>query len=197
MTIITPKGFSATGSRTAECLDTRISHRAFTRQNHQTRTNREVPVIPTNGRIDELDERNRIMRITRGLAAGAMFAGLALVLTAPVSSADLNGHYIETETYPDGHQDPPSDWYISPCGDGCAQIQHLGQAHLNGNQWTLDGRGGVTCEDGGDVHDAISYHYAWDANTMDGSVQITNNVAACGNPQGYQENNKLHLAPAP
>jgi hypothetical protein len=25
-------------------------------------------------------------------------------------------------------------------------------------------------------------------------VEITNNVAACGNPQGYQETNKLHLA---
>lgn len=138
------------------------------------------------------------MRITSGLAAGAMFAGLALVMTAPVSSADpLNGHYIETETYPDGHQDPPSDWYISPCGDGCANIQHLGQAHLDGNTWTLDGKGGVSCEQGGDVHDAINFHYTWDANTLDGTVQITNNVAACGNPQGYQESNHLHLAPAP
>ena len=45
------------------------------------------------------------MTITRSLAAGAMFAGLALVVTAPMSTADpLNGHYIETETYPDGHR---------------------------------------------------------------------------------------------
>jgi hypothetical protein len=138
------------------------------------------------------------MRITSGLAAGAMFAGLALVMTAPVSSADpLNGHYIETETYPDGHQDPPSDWYITPCGDGCADIQHLGRAHLDGNTWTLDGKGGVSCEQGGDVHDAINFHYTWDANTLDGNVQITNNVAACGNPAGYQETNQLHLTPAP
>ena len=137
------------------------------------------------------------MRITSGLAAGAMFAGLALVMTAPVSSADpLNGHYIETETYPDGHE-IHDDWFIDPCGDGCVHIKDLGQAHLNGNQWTLDGKGGVSCEDGGDVHDAINFHYTWDANTLDGNVQITNNVAACGNPQGYQENNHLHLAPAP
>jgi hypothetical protein len=137
------------------------------------------------------------MTITRGIAAGAMFAGLALVLTAPVSSADpLNGHYIETETYPDGHQ-VHDDWFITPDGDGSVHINKLGEAHLVDNQWVLDGRGGVSCEQGGDIHDAIGFHYSWDPNTLDGTVQITNNVAACGNPQGYQETNKLHLAPAP
>jgi len=108
------------------------------------------------------------MTITRGFAAGAMLAGLALVVTAPVSTADpLNGHYIETETYPDGHQ-VHSDWFITPCGDGCASIKEVGQANLVNGQWTLDG-----------------------------TVQITNNVKACGNPQGYQETNNLHLQPAP
>jgi hypothetical protein len=119
------------------------------------------------------------MTITRGFAAGAMLAGLALVVTAPVSTADpLNGHYIETETYPDGHQE-------------------LGQANLVNGQWTLDGKGGVSCEEGGDVKDAIGFHYSWDPNTLDGTVQITNNVQACGNPQGYQETNNLHLQLAP
>jgi hypothetical protein len=133
------------------------------------------------------------MTITRGLAAGAMFAGLALVMTAPVSTADpLNGHYIETETYPDGHQ-AHSDWFITPCGDDCASIKEVGQAHLVNGQWTLDGKGGVSCEEGGDVKDAIGFHYSWDPNTLDGTVQITNNVRACGNPQGYQETNNLHL----
>ena len=52
------------------------------------------------------------MTITRGFTAGALFAGLALVLTAPVASADpLNGHYIETESYPDGHS-VNDDWFI-------------------------------------------------------------------------------------
>jgi hypothetical protein len=138
------------------------------------------------------------MTITRGFAAGALFAGLALVLTAPVSAADpLDGHYIETETYPDNHQSPPADWFISPCGDGCATIQHLGTAHLVDGQWTLDGKGGVSCEQGGDTPDAISLHYTWDPNTLDGIAGITNNVAACGNPQGYQETNKLHLELVP
>ena len=70
------------------------------------------------------------MTITRGFAAGAMLAGLALVVMAPVSTADpLNGHYIETETYPDGHQ-VHTDWFVTPCGDGCASIKELGQANL-------------------------------------------------------------------
>lgn len=136
------------------------------------------------------------MKVTRGLAAGAMFAGLALVL-APVSSADpLEGHYIETETYPDGHQ-IHDDWFITPCGDACATIRDLGDAHLVNGQWTLDGKGGVSCESGGDVHDAIGFHYTWDPNTLDGNVQITNKVDACGNKAGYQENNQLHLQQVP
>lgn len=116
MIIIIPKGFSATDPRRAERFDSRIRHRPFTLQNGQTRTNKEPPVIPTNSarRTEQLYERNRIMTITRGFAAGAMLAGLALVVTAPVSTADpLNGHYIETETYPDGHQ-VHSDWFITP-----------------------------------------------------------------------------------
>jgi hypothetical protein len=32
---------------------------------------------------------------------------------------------------------------------------------------------------------------------LDGTVQITNKVKACGNPQGYQETNNLHLQQAP
>jgi hypothetical protein len=137
-----------------------------------------------------------MMTITRGLAAGAMFAGLALGLAAPVFADPLNGHYIETETYPDGHQ-INSDWYFTPCGDGCADIGHLGQAHLVNGQWTLDGHGGVSCEQGGDIPKAIHYVYTWDPNSLDGTVQITNNVDACGNQAGYQETNQLHLAPAP
>ena len=136
------------------------------------------------------------MTITRGLAAGAMLAGLALGLAAPVSADPLNGHYIETETYPDGHQ-INSDWYFTPCGDGCSDIGHLGQAHLVNGRWTLDGHGGVSCEQGGDIPKAIHYVYSWDPNSLAGTVQITNNVDACGNPQGYQETNQLQLAPAP
>jgi hypothetical protein len=137
-----------------------------------------------------------MMTIARGLAAGAMFAGLALGLAAPAFGDPLNGHYIETETYPDGHQ-INSDWYFTPCGDGCSDIGHLGQAHLVDGRWTLDGHGGVSCEQGGDIPKAIHFVYSWDPNSLAGTVQITNNVDACGNKQGYQETNQLQLAPAP
>jgi hypothetical protein len=137
------------------------------------------------------------LKITHGLAAGAMLAGLALGLTAPAAAADpLNGHYIETETYPDSHQ-VHDDWNITPCGDGCVSIADLGQANLVNGQWQLDGSGGVTCEQGGDTPNAIGYHYSWDPDTLAGTVKITNNEAVCGNPKGYQETNQLQLAPAP
>lgn len=142
------------------------------------------------------------MTFTRSLAAGAMFAGLALVLTAPISTADpLNGHYIEAETLPDGHT-TNTDWYFTPCGDGCASVantpagQSFGQANLINGQWTLDHSGGVDCEEGGDVPNAIHVHYSWDPNSLAGTVKITNNVQACGNPSGYQETNQTQLTQA-
>ena len=136
------------------------------------------------------------MTITRGVAAGAMFAGLALGLPAPMSAADpLNGHYIETETYPDGHQCTTTGTSLPAVT--AASIRDLGQANLVDGQWTLDGNGGVTCEQGGDIPNAIDYHYSWDPNSLAGTVKITNNEQACGNPKGYQETNQLQLAPAP
>jgi hypothetical protein len=143
------------------------------------------------------------MSIARGSAVVTMFAGLALGLAAPASAAaDLNGHYIETQTYPDGRS-VPADWYFSSCGDGCASIaatpngQPFAQAQLANGQWAFDGSGGVDCEQGGDLANAIKFHYSWDANTLAGTVQITNNVEACGNPVGYQETNNLQLTQAP
>jgi hypothetical protein len=143
------------------------------------------------------------MGIARGSAAFAMFAGLALALaTAPSSAADpLNGHYTETETYPDGHS-VNTEWYFTPCGDGCASVaatpngKPFGQANLANGQWTMQFTGGVDCEEGGDVPHAIKLDYTWDANTLAGNVQITNNIQACGNPPGYQETNQVKLAQA-
>ena len=73
----------------------------------------------------------------------------------------------------------------------------MGQANQVNGQWTLDGHGGVSCEQGGDIPRAIHFHYTWDPNSLAGNVQITNNVDACGNPAGYTETNQLQLAPAP
>jgi serine/threonine protein kinase, bacterial len=125
-----------------------------------------------------------------------VLADPALFLALPVPVHQLSGHYDETETYPDGHQ-VHSDWNMTPCGDGCVSIADLGQAHLSKGQWTLDGSGSVTCEQGGDTPNAIGFHYSWDPVTLAGSVKITNNEQVCGNPAGYQVTNNLQLALAP
>jgi hypothetical protein len=142
------------------------------------------------------------MGIARGFAAIAMFAGLAVSMAVPASAANtLSGHYTETETYPDGHS-VNTDWYFTPNPDGSAAVagsptaQPWGQAQIVNGQWTVDGSGGVDCEQGGDVPHAIHFHYTWDPNTLAGQVQITNNIQACGNPPGYQETNQMQLTQA-
>lgn len=144
------------------------------------------------------------MAIARGFAAIAMLSGLAVGLAAPAPAVvQLTGHYTETETAPDGHQFPPNDWYFTPCGDGCASVALSsggpvwGQAQLVNGQWTMNVTTGVSCEQGGDVPNAITDQFTWDPNTLAGTSQITNNVQACGNPAGYQETNNLQLASAP
>jgi hypothetical protein len=142
------------------------------------------------------------MTITRGLAAAAMLAGLAGV-TAATAWADttMSGHYIETETGPAPYT---SDWYVTPCGDGCASIIKAGgggrpsQAHLVDGQWTVDTTGGpAICPDGTSVPDAVSAHYTWDPNTLTGTVQTTNTAPACGFPTGFSFTNDLQLTQAP
>src|ERR1700722_2290817 len=66
----------------------------------------------------QLIGRHKIMTITRGIAAAAMLAGLA-VGTASAAWADttMSGHYIRTETGQSG-QSETADWYATPCGNG-------------------------------------------------------------------------------
>jgi hypothetical protein len=65
------------------------------------------------------------MTVTRAMAATAMLAGLAAgtASTAWAGPSDrtpqMSGHYIETDTSENG-QTTTSDWYFTPCGDGCA-----------------------------------------------------------------------------
>ena len=138
------------------------------------------------------------MTITRGLAAGAMFAGLALVVDGSrVHRGPAERPLHRDRDLPGRSPGAQTTGSSPPAVTGARRSTDLGQANLVNGQWTLDGKGGVSCEEGGDVHDAIGFHYTWDPNTLDGTVQITNNVEACGNPQGYQETNKLHLQLAP
>ena len=144
------------------------------------------------------------MTITRGAAAAAMLAGLA-VGTASAAWADttLSGHYLRTETSPESGQSITLDWYATPCGDGCASLAStpggptVSQAQLVNGQWIVDTTGApVKCPDGSAIY-AVSAHYTLDPNTLAGKVLLTYQVPACGNPAGHTQTNNLELRQAP
>jgi hypothetical protein len=141
------------------------------------------------------------MTITRGLAAAATFAAVAVGAAGPTSAAPvMSGHYIETESGAPG-QSTTNDWYLTPCGDGCTSINSnggpVGQAQLVNGQWTMDVTGTAACPDGTRVSNAFSDHYTWDPNTLAGSVRITNTAGACGKPRGDGGTINMQLRQAP
>ncbi len=142
------------------------------------------------------------MTITRGLAAAAMLAGLA-VGTAGTAWADttMSGHYIMTETS-EGGRPATNDWDFTPCGDGCASLVSngipVGQARLVNGQWTTpEAAGDVHCANGTTVPNAGSARMTWDPNTLAGTDQITLTAPACGAPAGYQYGHNIQLKLAP
>lgn len=152
-----------------------------------------------------------MMTITRGFAATAMLAGLALGLAAPATAQyQMNGHYVETQSDPStgqplvvNGQPITNDWYFTPCGDGCASVsgaqggQPVGQAQLVNGQWTLNTTDNADCPDGTSVPGAYGGHRAWDPNTLAGTVQVTVNTPACGSQAGVNWTNNIQLRQAP
>ena len=143
------------------------------------------------------------MTVTRSLAVAAAFAAVTVGAAAPATAApEMNsGHYKETETDAGGRS-TTDDWYISPCGDGCASVAHkgakaFGQAKVVGGQWTLDVTGETAmCPDGTQVPSALSAHYTWDPKTLAGSVQTTADAPECGDPAGFQATDTIQLRQA-
>jgi len=141
------------------------------------------------------------MNVIRGLPVVAAFAAVAVGAAAPASAAaEMSGHYIETETSPDS-QPNTNDWYVTPCGDGCASVvsngAFLGQALLTNGQWTMDGAVNIICGDGTDVPNAASSHFTWDPYTLAGTVQITQNQAVCGHAPDPPYTDNIQLTQAP
>jgi hypothetical protein len=158
----------------------------------------------------QLVRRNKIMTITRGIAAAAMLAGLGVGETGPAwadpqdpgnqSRNQMSGHYIHTETNPQTGKVVNSDWYATPCGAGCAQIKTpLGiyQARLANGQWAMDADASSACDDGSTAANADTVHYTWDPNTLAGTSRWTDKFAVCGNsvPQSWTNNLQLKQAP--
>ena len=139
------------------------------------------------------------MTLTRGIAAAAMLAGLA-VGTASGAWADptMSGHYTWTSTSPTG-ESSSGDYYFTPCGDGCASVAStpggpaVVHVRLVNSQWTMDGTWSVRCSDGTSGAKPEPYHDTWDPNTLAGTDTLTYSVPACGHPAGYQQINKLQL----
>jgi hypothetical protein len=144
------------------------------------------------------------MDVTQSLAVAATFAAVAVGAAAPASAAPvMSGHYIKTETNPDG-QTTTSDWYFTPCGDGCANVSFPGgtpppsQTHLVNGQWTMDVTGAdTTCADN-TVHPGTrDSHYTWDPNTLTGTAQVTFTAGVCGLFGGTSSTNNIQLRQAP
>ena len=145
------------------------------------------------------------MTITQGIAVAATFAAVAVGAASPAwADQTMSGHDIETVTDPSSGQSITNDWYFTPCGDGCASVairpdaSAPSQARLVNGQWTLDSAvHTLSCPDGTVLPNAVSAHYTWDPNTLAGTVQVTNNVPACGNPAGYLTTNFVQIRQAP
>jgi hypothetical protein len=140
------------------------------------------------------------MAIGRAFATTAIFTGLATALAAPASS-DMNGHYTFTETDASG-QAASSDWYVTPCGDGCVSVAltpggPTKQANVVNGQWVLDSTDKLECEDGTTAPDATTAHFTWDPNTLAGTVVSTDIVPVCGEQPGHQESNTMKLVQVP
>ena len=135
------------------------------------------------------------MTTTWVIAGTAMLAGLAIGAASPASAdpekptgPQMSGHYIETSTASTG-QSTSNDWYVTPCGDGCASVgratggQPYGEARLVNGQWTMDSTDDQVCREGNVVPNAYTSHYSWDPTALVGTIQVTYKVSACGRHQ--------------
>jgi hypothetical protein len=107
----------------------------------------------------------------------------------------MSGHYIFTETDPTGRAFA-TDWYVNPCGDGCADIKAgagTSRAQLVDGQWVIDMFDNIDCKDGTRVLYGANAHITWDPNTLAGTDQEVYMVAACGQPPGYTQTNQVQL----
>jgi len=81
------------------------------------------------------------MVATRAIATTAMLAALAAgTASTALAAPTMNGHYTYTSTGANG-QSVTSDWYVTPCGDGCVNVttnSGAAEARFVNGQWTGD-----------------------------------------------------------
>jgi len=140
------------------------------------------------------------MDIMPAMAAAATFATVAAgAAVAPASAAPvMSGNYVLTVTDPVGRA-TLVEWNVNPCGEGCADIKAgpgYSRAQLVDGQWVIDMFDYVRCSDGTRVPYAANAHITWDPNTLAGTEQLVYTQAACGQPPGYTQPNRVQLKQA-
>ena len=151
--------------------------------------NRSAFIAPKAEPTTRLYDRARCQDLTTSAKASAAWA-----------ASTMNGHYTYTSTGANG-QSVTSDWYITPCGDGCVNVATgsggSAEARLVNGQWTGDANSDAKCPDGTIVPNAFASHYAWDPNTLAGTVAVTYTAPACGSSAGTTGTNHMQLRQAP
>jgi hypothetical protein len=145
----------------------------------------------------------KVVTATRAIAATALFAGLAIdgASTALAAPPTMSGHYVVTTTGGDGLS-TTSDWYFTPCGDGCASVATtpggpaFELARLLNGQWTLDWSSDAFCPDGSRVPGALFSHDTWDPNTLAGTDRSAPTRQVCGYQVRPRVTNNIQLTQA-
>jgi hypothetical protein len=131
------------------------------------------------------------VKITRGITASVVFAGLAAAGFASPASADDPGAPAETYTFKLAGGTEPTTWVVTQCGTKCLHIEDTGNSltapwssdayALNGN-WTLSVNRDdlITCPDGSKFRAGAIYN--WNA-AGQGTVFAAQD-GQCGDPPG-------------
>jgi hypothetical protein len=144
------------------------------------------------------------MIVARGIITVAVLVGWLTVGPAGTAWAapSMSGHYISTVTSESG-ETTTSDWYFSPCGEGCASVANtpggpaFGNARMFNGQWTLVWHSDAFCPGGSRVPGVYVSYATWDPNTLAGKDDSGIDTPICGSggrpPRVTQQ---LQLTPA-
>lgn len=127
------------------------------------------------------------MTVSRGIVSVAVLAAWLAVGSAGIASAapTMSGHYVSTVTSDSG-ETTTSDWYFTPCGEGCASVANtsggpaFGEARLFDGQWTLVWHSDAFCPGGSRVPGAYASYDTWDPNTLAGKDESGLTMQLCG-----------------
>lgn len=127
------------------------------------------------------------MTVSRGIVSVVVSAGWLAVGSAGIASAApaMSGHYVSIVTSGSGEV-TTSDWYFTPCGEGCASVANspggpaFGEARMFDGQWTLAWHSDAFCSSGTRVPGAYASYATWDPNTLAGKNESGITKPICG-----------------